>query len=144
MPLMVSPHLQWTLIQSCYIQLSPLNNSHCCRYHLSPNFPVSKLLKFYRAAPRVDHNNEVSSTHTSPLDVLITVKPKGKAAQIVFTSWDLRKLMTVICDVNPFMAEWGMRGKKWAEVSKRTRAVKACIGHSDAMIQHKVTTLLKY
>ena len=52
--------------------------------------------------------------------------------------------MAVVCDVNPFMAEWGNVGKKWAEVCKKIRADKACIGHSNATIQHKVAALLKY
>jgi hypothetical protein len=111
----------------------------------SPDLPtVAELLKSVRAAPRVDHNNEESDTHTSSSDVPITAKPKGKGSRTPFTSRDIRKLMAVVCDVNPFMAEWGKMGKKWAEVCEKTRAVKACVGHSDATIQHKVTALLEY
>ena len=111
----------------------------------SPDLPtVSELLKSipYREAPAADHtgNNEEPSS----LDVPITAKPKGKGPRTLFTSQDLRKLMAVVCDVNPFMAEWGNVGKKWAKVCKKIRAEKACIGHSNATIQHKVATLLEY
>ena len=52
--------------------------------------------------------------------------------------------MAVVCEVNPFIAEWGKRGEKWAEVCKRTKAANACIGHSNVTIQNKVHALLEY
>jgi hypothetical protein len=52
--------------------------------------------------------------------------------------------MAVVCEVNPFMAEWGNVGKKWLEVCTKTRKAMACVSHSNSTIQNKVTALLEY
>ena len=78
------------LIAPNNILISSVNSNAvtpCSTFTLPPlspssDFPtVSKLLKSYEAAPRGDHNDKVSSTRSSSLDVpVVTAKPKGKGA----------------------------------------------------------------
>jgi hypothetical protein len=73
---------------------------------------------------------------------MVAITHEGNGSRNPFTSRDIRELLSVVCDVNPFMA--GNIGKKWVEVGSKTRAAKACLMHSDATIQKKVTALLEY
>jgi hypothetical protein len=96
-----------------------------------------------RTAPKTICIGNGSNGDSSSEDLAITV-PKGKGTRTLFTCQDIRKLMAVVCEVNPYMAGWGKIGKKWVEVCEKTRAVKACLSHSNSTIQHKVTALLDY
>jgi len=82
----------------------------------SPYFPtVEELLKSTpsKASLTSDCSNvEFKTMPSSPEKPITATVRKGKGSRKPFTCRDIRKLIAVVCEVNPYMAGWGKIGKK--------------------------------
>jgi hypothetical protein len=57
---------------------------------------------------------------------------------------DLKALMGVVVDVNPYMAKHGMKGQMWKDVAEGVKKKGFCGAHSETTIKKKVEMLLAY
>lgn len=66
-------------------------------------------------------------------------RPRSK-----FTSADLKAIMSVVVDVNPYMAKHGKKGQMWKDIAEKVKGMGKCLTHSETTIKKKVDALLSY
>jgi hypothetical protein len=69
---------------------------------------------------------------------MIVTKPHVK-----FTS-DLKAIMAVVVDINPYMAKNGKKGQMWKDIAEEVKKKGLCETHSETTIKKKVDMLLLY
>jgi hypothetical protein len=89
-----------------------------------------------RIAPR-------ESGSRSNIPVLNTPAPVGRSRS-KFTAAELKAIMGMVVDVNPYMAKHGSKMKKWKDVAEGVKQRGFCKTHSDTTIKKKVDMLLAY
>lgn len=67
-----------------------------------------------------------------------------KRSRVKFTAADLKAIMGLVVDINPYMAKHGSKGQMWKDIADGVRKKGFCTTHSETTIKKKVEMLLAY
>jgi hypothetical protein len=72
-----------------------------------------------------------------------TTAPVGRP-RVKFAAADLKAIMGVVVDINPYMAKHGMKGQMWKDVADEVKKRGFCSTHLETTIKKKVDMLLAF